>query len=287
MDVVTSPEHVVRFSRETHGADFLGLVVGLGLFGIIVSLTLRVEPTYAMRQRVYEDVPLTSLKPRLLQVFSSGQSVSWFTRWDPQIVQQVWIKSRVQGKSAAESAGLMHLIGAREATRNLGFVDNRTSEDFTPQMSVPGPWQERLPHFCVGARPTQGKALQSEYFVDIERGSEVIEAVVKLREHLQPLLQISELRAIHADEAWLSPAYHRQTLAVEFTWEPDHKSVSRVLPVLEEALQPFGARPHWAKLYAMRPQSALDLYANAGSFRKLRASLDPEGKFGNESLTGF
>ena len=287
MKLVTASGELFRVCREAHGASFSGMVVGLGLLGIVVSLTLRVEPDYSVSQRVYQEVPLAALREHLREVFTAGDSVSCFTKWNPSLATQVWIKSRKGSENVPLASELMTGLGAREASQNLSFVDNRTSEDFTAQLGVPGPWFERLPHFRAEAIPSHGKELQSEYFVAVEDGPEALEAVIALRECLEPLLQISELRAIDADNLWLSPAQGRQSLALEFTWKPDWHGVREVLPKLEQALEPFDVRPHWAKLFAMRPAAALDRYANASAFRELRASLDPSRKFVNDMLTDF
>jgi xylitol oxidase len=40
-------------------------------------------------------------------------------------------------------------------------------------------------------------------------------------------------------------------VSIHFTWKKDWPNVRRLLPLIEEALSPFEARPHWGKLFAM------------------------------------
>lgn len=57
------------------------------------------------------------------------------------------------------------------------------------------------------------------------------------------------------------------------------------LPILEEALHPFGARAHWGKLgsQTVAPARLAELYGDKlGRFRSLCEEHDPEGKFRNE-----
>ena len=50
---------------------------------------------------------------------------------------------------------------------------------------------------------------------------------------------------------------------------------------LEERLAPFGARPHWGKLFTMKPDVLADRYVRLADFARLRAEHDPAGKFAN------
>jgi xylitol oxidase len=129
--------------------------------------------------------------------------------------------------------------------------------------------------------PSGGDELQTEYFVSIDSAYEAIRAVEKLRDRITPLLFVSELRTIAADGLWMSPFYQRPSLAIHFTWKPLWEEVRKLLPVIEEQLAPFGARPHWAKLFAKAPGK---LYERLGDFRELAEDLDRSRKFRNDFL---
>src|SRR6185437_9936106 len=131
----------------------------------------------------------------------------------------------------------------------------------TEQMGVRGPWYERLPHFRMGFLPSAGDELQSEYFVSRHHAVEAILAVERLREEITPHLLITEIRAIAADDLWLSPCYKRPSIAIHFTWKPDWNPVKRVLPLIERELASFSARPHWGKLFTMPESQLKPLYA--------------------------
>jgi xylitol oxidase len=92
---------------------------------------------------------------------------------------------------------------------------------------------------------------------------------------------VTELRTIAADELWMSPHHHRASLGLHFTWRRDPAGVAEVLPALEAALAPFGARPHWGKVFAGRPPRL----ERADDFAALAAALDPRGAFRNEWLS--
>jgi xylitol oxidase len=109
-------------------------------------------------------------------------------------------------------------------------------------------------------------------------------ALRELAPAIRPLLLTSELRTIVGDTLWLSPQYGRPTSAIHFTWRRRQGEVERVVDRIEEALAPFGARPHWGKLFRARAATLAPLYPRMEDFRRLRARLDPRGAFVNDWL---
>jgi hypothetical protein len=83
----------------------------------------------------------------------------------------------------------------------------------------------------------------------MSQGAVALEAVRGLRKRLARVLLVSEIRAIAADDLWLSGASGRPTLALHFTWRHNARKVVGLLPGLQEALAPFSARPHWGKVW--------------------------------------
>ncbi|MGA8029113.1 MAG: D-arabinono-1,4-lactone oxidase [Bryobacteraceae bacterium] len=282
LEIVTGDGEIVRLSREKDGERFQGAVVDLGGFGVVTNLRLDVQPRYDMRQVVYRNLSMNELEHHLDEIFSSGYSVSLFTDWQNHNITQVWIKSRVdQGESSALRP---EFFGAKLATRKLHPVEGQSAENCTEQMGIPGPWYERLPHFKMNFTPSTGDELQSEYFVPREKGYEAILAVEKLRDHITPHLLITELRTIAADNLWMSTCYKRASMTIHFTWKPEGEAVRNVLPMIEEQLAPFDARPHWAKVFTMAPSRLDGLYEKLPQYREMLKEYDPRGKFRNGYL---
>jgi alditol oxidase len=282
LEMVNASGDVVNLSRERDGDKFLGAVVGLGALGVITKVTLDIQPTFLMRQYVYENLPLSQLKDHFDAIESSAYSVSLFTDWQKQRINEVWIKSRVEQGQAFHATP--EFFGAKLATRNLHPIAELSAENCTEQMGVPGPWYERLPHFRMGFTPSAGKELQSEYFVPRQHAVEAILAVERLRDQVSPHLLISEIRAIAADELWLSPCYEQPCVTIHFTWKQDWPAVKKLLPVIEKELFPFRARPHWGKLFTTSPAELKGIYKKMPEFIELSRKYDPQGKFRNEYL---
>jgi xylitol oxidase len=282
MEMLTATGEIVAWSREKDPEEFPGVIVHLGGLGVITKMSLSIQPAYQVRQFVYEGLHLSQLEDNFEEIMSAGYSVSLFTDWRNKNINEVWIKARVGEGTHWQEHG--DFFGATAATRDLHPISNISPENCTEQMGVPGPWHERLPHFRMGFTPSSGTELQSEYFVPRERSREAIRAVEQLHEKISPHLLISEIRCIAADDCWMSPCYRQPCTAIHFTWQQDWPAVSRLLPMIERQLAPFGARPHWGKLFTMPHKRIAALYEKLPDFQRLVKKYDPTGKFRNDYL---
>ncbi|HWS31535.1 MAG TPA: D-arabinono-1,4-lactone oxidase [Actinoplanes sp.] len=261
--------------------DFAGAVVHLGALGVITALTLDVSETFQLRQYVYENLPAAALDEHLDEILANGYSVSLFTRWTGTGIDQVWLKR------AEPLTG--DLFGATAADGPRHPVPGMPALNCTEQGGVPGPWQERLPHFRMEFTPSSGEELQSEWHVPRSSARAALAAVAGLRERVASVLQVCEIRTIAADGLWLSPNFERDSLALHFTWIADTGAVLPVVAELEQVLAPLGARPHWGKVFSTDPAELRAAYPRFGDFAALVDRFDPQGKFRNpwlESLLG-
>lgn len=295
LEVVTADGSIVYFDSEKDKDKLHAVAVGLGAIGIITKVTLQIQPTYMMRQHVFTGLPLTQLYENFERIMSAGYSVSLFTDWQGNTVNEVWIKSRVDKKSSATAAtpatngghggpGEKEFYGAKAATKNLHPIIAIDPIHCTDQMGVPGPWFERLPHFKMGFTPSSGKELQSEYFIPFRHGVEAIRAVSRLSKSIGPHLLITEIRTIAADNLWMSPCHNQKSVTIHFTWKPEWPAVQNLLPKIERELAPFNPRPHWGKLFTMPAQLLESKYEKLAEFKELVKTYDPRGKFTNEFL---
>ncbi|WNI26396.1 FAD-binding protein [Streptomyces sp. ITFR-16] len=262
--------------------DFPGAVVSLGALGVVTRLTLDLVPAFDVQQWVYEELPEATLTESFDAVMAAAYSVSVFTDWRPGPVGQVWLKERVGDEGPRQAPD--RRFGARLADGPRHPIPGVPAGNCTRQLGAAGPWHRRLPHFRLEFTPSNGDELQSEYFVAREDAAAAYEAVGRLRDRITPLLQISEIRSVAGDDLWLSPAGGRDSVAFHFTWVPDAAAVAPVLREIEEALAPFGARPHWGKVFGTEPGVLRTLYGRYEDFEKLVARHDPAGTFRNDFL---
>jgi xylitol oxidase len=262
---------------RSDAADLPGAVVHLGALGIVTRIGLRYRSTFDVRTTVYLGLTWERLLADLDAVADAAYSVSVFTDWHE--VTQVWVKSTEP--AATDPADF---FGARVATEPTHMLPGVAVDNLTEQLGLPGAWHERLPHFRAEFTPSAGDELQSEYFVPRTHGAAACEALRALAHRVAPLLQVSEIRTVAADDLWLSPACGGDVMALHFTWLPDEPAVRAVLPAVEAALRPFGARPHWGKLFTTGADELERLYPRMADFRALVRRYDPRGAFRNDYL---
>lgn len=280
VDLVTSSGELISVSETD--ADLAGVVVGLGALGVVTTVELAIEPSFEVAQTVYERIPFDEAVRAFDEIASSAYSVSLFTTFrDHDVIDQVWRKARTDAPSEA----LPELLVGLEARGPRHPLPGVSAQSCTIQGGEAGRWLDRLPHFRLEFTPSNGDELQSEFLLPRAHAGEALAAVRALAPVIAPMLQVCEVRTIAADDLWLSPAFGRDSVGLHFTWIADGAGVAGVLPTLEAALAPFGARPHWGKVFTERtPHEWPELYPHWSDFAALRERLDPRGAFASDYL---
>lgn len=288
LTILTGDGETRRLARGDD--DFDGAVVGLGALGVVLDVTLDVEPSYQVAQHVYDRPQWDAILADLDAVTSAGTSVSIFSRWqDTDAADQFWIKQRQPDEEgtgqqqAAARAQLAARLGAVAADGPRHPIFGTAAEACTEQGGVAGPWFQRLPHFRLEFTPSAGAELQSEYLVPRADAVAAIEAVRSLADRVAPLLLVNEIRTVAADDLWLSSSYGTDAVGLHFTWKQDEPAVRALLPAIEAAL-PASARPHWGKVFTLDGAEVRSRYPRWDEFARLRSRFDPERRFVNAYL---
>ena len=279
LEFIRADGQLARLSRAQHPDEFYGAVVALGALGVVTALTLDIAPAFEMRQEVYEDLPWAQVEAHFDEITASAYSVSLFTDWQSEHINQVWLKRRIAAGETFEPAP--EFFGARPASRKMHPIGALPADSCTEQLGQRGRWHERLPHFRMDFTPSAGEELQTEYLLPRANALAALRAARALREPIGRLLMISEIRTVAADRLWMSPCYQQPCVALHFTWQPDWPAVSQQQPRLEAQLAPLGARPHWGKLFTLPPAQVQAGYPRLADFRQLLHTYDPDGKFRN------
>ncbi|WP_166844631.1 FAD-binding protein [Isoptericola sp. BMS4] len=273
LELMTPSGELRRLTRAEHPDVFPGAVVSLGALGVVTRLELATVPTYSVRQDVAADLPWDTFLESFDELTSAAYSVSAFTSWDEPAVRHVWFK-QVVGLDGGAPPELPGLRWSAVPVHPLPGVDPSAC---TEQLGVPGPWHERLSHFRLEHTPSAGDELQSEYLLPRRNVAAAVEAMRRLGPRVAPLLATSEIRTIAPDDLWLSP-FDEPSVGLHFTWLPREAEVRAVLPAMEEALLPLGARPHWGKVCDVDGPELAALFPRFDDFRKLALTFDPDGR---------
>jgi L-gulonolactone oxidase len=91
---------------------------------------------------------------------------------------------------------------------------------------------------------------------------------------------------VAADDAWLSPAFGRDSVAISIHQDgrfPFRDFFADVEGIFREA----GGRPHWGKIHTRSAAELRTLYPRWDDFLALREARDPRGRFLNQYLRGL
>ncbi|QEC66931.1 FAD-binding protein [Panacibacter ginsenosidivorans] len=282
IEFVSADGTLHNLSKTKDGERFNAAVVGLGAIGVLTKVTLNLVPTFTMRQYVYEQLPMAVLNEHFEEIVAAGYSVSLFTDWQSGNINEVWIKTKDGDEMKFDPKA--DFFGAKAATKNMHPIAALSAENCTEQMGVSGPWYERLPHFKMGFTPSSGVELQAEYFIPKQHAVEAIFAIAKLGKEIGPHLFITEIRTMAADDLWMSPCYKQDSVTIHFTLKQEIPEVMNLLPVIEKALEPFKAKPHWGKLFTHTHAQLANRHKKMHAFVGTLKDYDPKGKFRNAFL---
>jgi xylitol oxidase len=279
LELVTATGDRITVRRGDAGFD--GMVVGLGAFGIVVRVTLDIQPSFTMRQDAFSDLPWASCIDDFDAVMAAAYSVSIMTSWSGSTVSRLWLKTRIES-DAPVTVSMAHL-GAVATTDTSATGTPESIARLNP-FGVAGPWSERLPHFRPDVEPGPLAQIQSEYMLPRAQAGAALALLRAIGERIDQHLYATEVRTMRGDALWLSPSYGHDSVALHFTWKREPDEVVAITTEIEAMLLPLGARPHWGKLMHARAERIAPLYPRMAAFRALAEAHDPGGKFRNRFL---
>lgn len=247
-----------------------GMAAGLGAFGVVTQLELKLVPAFNITTYTYVNMPVQNSYENFAALQNMGFGVllvNMFTAPD------AWNIAIVYARSDANNTAMLtsNLFGGT-------LVSQTTQPSYLALLSIAQ----------IGLSGVDGNEIQTEYFVPISKAVEAIKAVTAVANstNIFPSLATAfVIRTIASDDLWMSEYYGNDTMvAIHFSWQNNVTAVEAVLPQLERAMIPYGARPHWGKMFTMEPEDFLPHYPKVNEFKKLAEQLDPKGKFRNEFL---
>ena len=297
-----------RTLRKKVDEEFDFAVVSLGMLGVVTQLTLQLVDGYDVRKRVYGSWPpqdglggsyvekggLEKLLASLPEALRSTDSVSAFVQWSVDDVGMLILRDKIQQGSPPLPPPAMEWQSTGAQLRHQpidGFLEGFGAFDATST----GPWCDKMHIWMKDARPfgPQGSPeLQLEHFVPLRHAAEALERTRLVGAAWGSSLLYAEVRAVRGDEQALSPytcdeeeGYDTIAITNGLCGSLGEERVMRAAAVLEDALKPLRARPHWGKLFSYSPEQLEDIYGDRLlRFRSLVQRVDPEGKFRNNWL---
>jgi FAD/FMN-containing dehydrogenase len=137
----------------------------------------------------------------------------------------------------------------------------------------------------VFVTPRRVRFVESEYAVPRESLRDVLAELRRAVPRLaDPVMFPVEVRVAAADDIWLSTAYGRDSAYIaihQYAGLP----YQAYFDLFESIVADVAGRPHWGKLHSLDAERLRALYPRHDDFRRIRAGVDPEARFGNPYLT--
>jgi FAD/FMN-containing dehydrogenase len=251
---VTAAGEIVEWSHERDAELVRAARVALGALGIFTAVRLRVVGAYRLVRREYCARTDECLE-RLDELAAGNRNFDfyWYPRRDD-------VKLRTlnpPGEAGACPPGAACLLEEVE---------------------------EGWSHKTI-ARQRRLKFDEMEYQVPAEAGPPCFQELRRrvLERHRKHVGWRVLYRLVAADDAYLSPAFGRDTVAISVHQNASlpHEAYFRDV---EPIFRAHGGRPHWAKKHSLSGEALRPLYPKWGAFLELRRRLDPRGLWLSDDL---
>jgi FAD-linked oxidoreductase len=298
LELVLADGSLVTCSASSRPELFAAARIGLGALGVITAVTLRCVPSFSLRADE-RPVPL----PEILEQFDSLAAGNdhfefyWFPYGRKALVKRNNRLSPTEAAPASPATPAMpgwRRFWEFEVMENAAFGTLCRLGRMRPALV---PTLNRFSSAALSARsytdvshrvfvtPRRVRFVESEYAVPRESLSHVLRELRREVPRLaDPVMFPVEVRVAAADDIWLSTAYGRDTAYIaihQYIGLPYRAYFDLFASIVAEV----AGRPHWGKLHWLDAERLRALYPRYDEFRRVRAEVDPEARFGNSYLS--
>jgi FAD/FMN-containing dehydrogenase len=263
MRLITGDGEVLQLTEEEHADLLRAARVSLGTLGVVSAVTLRVLPAFRLHERVWRE-PFAICMERLDERIHGNVRYEFF--WFPATDEAECKTLNPTDEPADEDAPAALAMGTA-----AGPV---TSAPRQPVERERVGWSARI---IPSIR--QRRFNEMEYAVPAEAGPACFYQVrARMRERYPEVQWPVEYRTLAPDDAWLSPAYERQTVTISIHQDA-RLPYQAFFADIESIVRAYAGRPHWGKVHSCTAGDLRALYPMWDRFLATRAQLDPEGRF--------
>jgi FAD/FMN-containing dehydrogenase len=247
--IVTADGEVVTAAPDVRPGLYQAARLSLGAFGVITALTFQCVPAYNLHEHIWYEGPDPSLDLLSERITATRHYEFWW-------------------------------YGFRDLFEHKSLALTNAPVDPLPDRK-----RERV-DFSHRIFPTvrEQRFNEMEYALPAEAGPLCFAALRELYLEDHPEVQWPiEYRTVAADDVWLSPAHDRATVTIS-VHEDASKPYEALFADCEAIFLAHDGRPHWGKIHSRRGAELASEYPHWDHFWRLRAELDPDGRFLNPYL---
>ena len=304
LELVLADGSVVSCSATSRPELFAAARIGLGALGVITAVTLRCVPSFALLADE-RPVPVEEVLEQFDALADANDHFEfyWFPYGRKALVKRNNRLSPGGSAAAARAPGPVRNSGAMPGWRRFWEFEVMENAAFGTLCRIGRarprliPALNRFSSAALSSRsytdlshrvfvtPRRVRFAESEYAVPRESLGHVIAELRRAVPRLpDPVMFPVEVRVAAADDIWLSTAYGRESAYVaihQYAGLPYRAYFDRFESIVAEV----AGRPHWGKLHSLDAERLRPLYPRFDEFRRVRAEVDPEARFGNSYLT--
>ena len=298
LELVLADGSVVSCSATSRPELFAAARIGLGALGVITAVTLRCVSSFTLLADE-RPVPVEEVLEQFDALAAANDHFEFY--WFP-YGRKALVK-RNNRLSPGGSAGAVGAARAMPGWRRFWEFEVMENAAFGTLCRIGRARPRLIPalnrfssaalssrsytdlSYRVYVTPRRVRFAESEYAVPRESLGHVIAELRRAVPRLpDPVMFPVEVRVAAADDIWLSTAYGRESAYVaihQYAGLPYRAYFDRFESIVAEV----AGRPHWGKLHSLDVEHLRPLYPRYDEFRRVRAEVDPEARFGNSYLT--
>ena len=285
LTLVTAAGELVGCSEEKEPELFRAARVGLGCFGVVTRVRLRVEPRYRLLMNTKTE-DLDTVLEEIDERLKHRHFEFWY--W-PDTEKAVSRTSDITDAPITENA--LERFFKRVVVENAGLwvmssiarLVPAWADDVNRLEARLSPAEARVDRvYRLLATPRYVKLLETEYSVPAEDGPSCLREVKEWLDRREvPVSFPIEYRYVAAEDSYLSPYFGRDSALVDLQQFKGMR-YREYFEAGEEIFKRYGGRPHWGKLHSRVAEELRPLYPMWDRFQEQRAKWDPDGVFAND-----
>ena len=289
LELVTADGSVLACSARENPEVFAAARIGLGALGVVSAITFAVEPQFLLTareepmrfDRVMAEFDRFTVENEHFEFYWFPHTEGCITKRnnrsdgpaDPLPAVRGWIDDELLSNGVFRAACAL----GRAAPAVIPPVARLSSRALSARTYTDIPYK-------VFTSPRRVRFVEMEYAVPREAAVAVVREVKAMVERSP--LRISfpvEVRVAPADDIPLSTASGRDSAYVAVHMYRGSR-YQEYFAAVERIMTAAGGRPHWGKMHTRDAEYLAGAYPRFGEFTRLRETLDPERRFGNDYL---
>jgi len=294
MGIIIASGEILTVSDTKNLLIFKAAKVGLGAFGIISSVTLKIENSYNLEVNT-QNLSFDEMLKNIHLIRKTDYLRFWWVPHTDKV--QLWKANRTKKTSTKTNAFLNWLQGIFKGNivHEIGlwitsFIPNKIPMLnkfmyhilFKKEIHQIGNSHEEF------TLPIHLKQSVMEYGIPLEHTTAAITEIKQLliKENLKVHMPI-ELRFTPKNDALLSMAHDTETCYIGIiSYKPFGKNIPHdvYFEKVHNIFKKYQGRPHWAKKHFYTSTELKNLYPKWKEFSKIKNELDPNRIFENDFL---